>query len=150
MKKLLFITLLTFSTLASSAEHEVKMLNFGTDGGMVFEPGFLKVNVGDTVNFKAIDLTHNTESVAGLIPDGAPSGINPATDSVLCVRSIALKLTVSPTLTLRKPGSNTIPPSVPKLSIFTSCSALDASVENVKSVINSNFFINISFIYDVI
>ena len=47
------------------------MLNFGTDGGMVFEPGFLKVNVGDTVNFKAIDLTHNTESVAGLIPDGA-------------------------------------------------------------------------------
>ena len=71
MKKLLFIILLAFSTLASSSEHEIKMLNFGTDGGMVFEPGFLKVNVGDTVNFKAIDLTHNTESVAGLIPDGA-------------------------------------------------------------------------------
>ena len=71
MKKLLFMILLAFSTLASSAEHEIKMLNFGTDGGMVFEPGFLKVNVGDTVNFKAIDLTHNTESVAGLIPEGA-------------------------------------------------------------------------------
>lgn len=71
MKKLLITILLTFSTLSFAAEHEIKMLNFGTDGGMVFEPGFLKVNVGDTVNFKAIDLTHNTESVAGLIPEGA-------------------------------------------------------------------------------
>ena len=73
MKKLLFITLLTFSTLSYSAEHDVTMLNFGTDGGMVFEPGFLKVNVGDKVNFVAVDISHNTESVEGLIPAGATS-----------------------------------------------------------------------------
>ena len=47
------------------------MLNFGADGGMVFEPGFLKVNVGDKVNFVAVDVSHNTESVEGLIPNGA-------------------------------------------------------------------------------
>ena len=47
------------------------MLNFGADGGMVFEPGFLKVDVGDKVNFVAIDVSHNTESVEGLIPNGA-------------------------------------------------------------------------------
>ena len=71
MKNLLFITLLTFSALSFCAEHEVKMLNFGADGGMVFEPGFLKVNVGDKVNFVAVDVSHNTESVEGLIPNGA-------------------------------------------------------------------------------
>ena len=71
MKKFLFIILLTFSTLSFAAEHEIKMLNFGTDGGMVFEPGFLKVNVGDKVNFVANDVSHNSESVEGLIPSGA-------------------------------------------------------------------------------
>tara|TARA_B100001059_G_C17275232_1_gene305556 strand:+ start:58 stop:489 length:432 start_codon:yes stop_codon:yes gene_type:complete len=71
MKKILFIILLAISTSLFSAEHEIKMLNFGADGGMVFEPGFLKVNVGDTVNFTAVDISHNTESVTGLIPVGA-------------------------------------------------------------------------------
>ena len=38
---------------------------------MVFEPGFLRVEVGDTINFIATDMSHNTESIAGLIPEGA-------------------------------------------------------------------------------
>ena len=47
------------------------MLNFGDEGSMIFEPGFLKVEVGDTVHFKSIDMAHNSESVAGLIPANA-------------------------------------------------------------------------------
>ena len=73
MKNIALFLLLSFSSIAFSAEHEIKMLNFGSEGGMVFEPGFLKVNVGDKVNFVAVDISHNTESVEGLIPAGATS-----------------------------------------------------------------------------
>ena len=73
MKNKVLFLLLSFSSIAFSAEHEIKMLNFGSEGGMVFEPGFLKVNVGDKVNFVAVDISHNTESVEGLIPAGATS-----------------------------------------------------------------------------
>tara|TARA_B100000886_G_scaffold106505_1_gene71057 strand:+ start:7283 stop:7714 length:432 start_codon:yes stop_codon:yes gene_type:complete len=62
--KLFFLVALTIY----AAEHEVKMLNFGDEGSMIFEPGFLKVEVGDTVHFKSVDMAHNSESVAGLIP----------------------------------------------------------------------------------
>lgn len=54
---------------ARAAEHQVLMLNQGKDGIMVFEPGYLKVAVGDTVKFVAKDKTHNAESV--LVPAGA-------------------------------------------------------------------------------
>ena len=39
--------------VASAAEFEVKMLNKGAKGAMVFEPDFLKVAPGDTVKFVA-------------------------------------------------------------------------------------------------
>ena len=71
MKNIALFMLLSFSNIAVSTEHEIKMLNFGSEGGMVFEPGFLKVNIGDKVNFVAEDISHNSESVEGLIPSGA-------------------------------------------------------------------------------
>jgi pseudoazurin len=56
---------------ASAAEHEVKMLNKGAAGMMVFEPSFLKIAPGDTVHFVAADKGHNVMSVDGMIPAGA-------------------------------------------------------------------------------
>ena len=56
---------------ADAAEHEVKMLNKGEKGAMVFEPDFLKVEPGDTIKFVAVDKGHNAESVKGMLPDGA-------------------------------------------------------------------------------
>jgi pseudoazurin len=57
---------------AWAADHQVKMLNKGADGqDMVFEPAFLAVEPGDTVTFIAVDKGHDTESIKGLIPDGA-------------------------------------------------------------------------------
>lgn len=48
--------------------HTVKMLNSGKNGIMVFEPGFLKINKGDTVYFEATDAGH--DAVASYTPDG--------------------------------------------------------------------------------
>ena len=54
---------------AFAAEHTVKMLNNGDGGMMIFEPAVLKVSVGDTVNFVATDMAHNSASV--FTPPGA-------------------------------------------------------------------------------
>lgn len=54
-----------------AADHQVQMLNKGTEGAMVFEPGFVKIAPGDTVTFVPTDKSHNVETFKGLIPDGA-------------------------------------------------------------------------------
>ena len=71
MKKLLLITLLISNYHMYRANFEVKMLNQGQDGVMVFEPPLLKINAGDTVTFKATDAAHNSASIKGMIPSGA-------------------------------------------------------------------------------
>lgn len=58
-------------TSAMAAEIEVKMLNKGAKGVMVFEPDIVKIAPGDTVRFIATDKSHNAESIPGLLPDGA-------------------------------------------------------------------------------
>ena len=60
-------------TLSEGSEHEVKMLNSGADGIMVFEPAVIKVSKGDTIHFKAVDMSHNSASIDGMIPAGANS-----------------------------------------------------------------------------
>ena len=54
-----------------AADHQVKMLNSGSDGYMVFEPAVLSIQPGDTVTFVATDMAHNSASIAGMIPEGA-------------------------------------------------------------------------------
>lgn len=68
MKKILMTALMALSTTAFAANHEVKMLDSGKDGGMVFEPGFLKAEVGDTVTFKPTHKGHWVQSRA--VPEG--------------------------------------------------------------------------------
>ena len=50
---------------------EVKMLNKGEEGKMIFEPSFLQIALGDTVLFVPTDKSHNAESVKGMMPEGA-------------------------------------------------------------------------------
>jgi pseudoazurin len=59
------------SSGANAAEFEIKMLNKGVKGAMVFEPDFVKAAPGDTVKFTAVDKGHNVESMKGMIPEGA-------------------------------------------------------------------------------
>lgn len=57
--------------VAQAAEHEVRMLNKGEKGTMVFEPDFVQVAPGDTIRFVPTDKTHNVETIKGMIPQGA-------------------------------------------------------------------------------
>jgi pseudoazurin len=66
-----FLASLGFAGTAMAEEVEVKMLNKGTEGAMVFEPAFVKIAPGDTIKFVAADKGHNVESVKGMLPDGA-------------------------------------------------------------------------------
>mgnify|MGYP002756551995 CR=1 FL=1 len=70
MKKTLILTAALLTTAAHAAEHEIKMLDIGSDKApMVFEPAVLKIAPGDTVTFLPTTRGHNVESK--LVPDGA-------------------------------------------------------------------------------
>jgi len=56
---------------AAAETHEVQMLNRGEAGTMVYEPAFLQIAPGDTVVFVATDPSHNSETIEGMIPEGA-------------------------------------------------------------------------------
>lgn len=58
---------------AAAETHEVRMLNRGALGAMVYEPDYLALTPGDTVRFIAASPGHNAASVEGLWPqDAAP------------------------------------------------------------------------------
>jgi pseudoazurin len=75
MRKALLLAaaaMLAMTSFAAAAEIEVKMLNKGSDGGMmVFEPALVRIAPGDTVKFIASDKGHNAETIKGMLPDGA-------------------------------------------------------------------------------
>jgi pseudoazurin len=76
MRKVLLLlataAMLTMTGFAAGAEIEVRMLNKGSDGGMmVFEPSLVKVEPGDTVKFVATDKGHNAETIKVMLPEGA-------------------------------------------------------------------------------
>ena len=56
-----FAVLMSAAGAAMAAEVEVKMLNKGAEGLMVFEPALVKIEPGDTVKFVATDKSHNAE-----------------------------------------------------------------------------------------
>ena len=57
--------------LSEGSEHVVKMLNMGDGGAMIFEPAVIKVSLGDTIHFKATDISHNSETITNMVPAGA-------------------------------------------------------------------------------
>ena len=71
MRKILMmataVVLMTMAGGALAAEVEVKMLNKGVEGAMVFEPALVKVAPGDTVKFVATDKGHNAETIKGML-----------------------------------------------------------------------------------
>tara|TARA_B100000212_G_scaffold332267_1_gene300354 strand:+ start:297 stop:734 length:438 start_codon:yes stop_codon:yes gene_type:complete len=71
-KSIFFLTLLT--SFVAGENFDVKMVNADSSGQvMVFDPPFIKANVGDTVTFLPTDMLHNSQSVPGLIPSSATS-----------------------------------------------------------------------------
>ena len=73
MHKSLFILALLTSFVAAE-NFDIKMVNADASGQvMVFDPPFVKANIGDTVTFLPTDMLHNSQSVPGLIPSSASS-----------------------------------------------------------------------------
>ena len=71
-KSIFLIALLT--SFVTAENFDVKMVNADASGQvMVFDPPFIKANVGDTVTFLPTDMLHNSQSVPGLIPSSANS-----------------------------------------------------------------------------
>lgn len=65
----LALVLLGSTSLYASNTHTIKMLDKLGEEKMVFEPPFLKIEVGDKVVFEPTNPGHNSESV--FTPDGA-------------------------------------------------------------------------------
>ena len=71
-KSIFLIALLT--SFVAAENFDVKMVNADASGQvMVFDPPFIRANVGDTVTFLPTDMLHNSQSVPGLIPSSANS-----------------------------------------------------------------------------
>ena len=71
IKNFLIPLILSFNLFAYAENYEVKMLNQGSEGYMVFEPSVIKIQKGDSITFKATDAAHNSASIDGMIPAGA-------------------------------------------------------------------------------
>lgn len=59
---------------AFAETYEVQMLNKDPENKKnknIFKPAFLKINPGDTVKFVSANKGHNTQSIKGMIPEGA-------------------------------------------------------------------------------
>ena len=62
---------LLLSVQALAETFEVKMLNRGEKGTMVFEPDYLELEPGDRIRFVPTHKSHNAATIDGMIPDGA-------------------------------------------------------------------------------
>ncbi|MBS0253214.1 MAG: pseudoazurin [Proteobacteria bacterium] len=61
------------SHAANAAEHVIEMRNKDDAGNtMVFVPGFVKAEVGDTIKFVPTDKGHNAQSVPNIWPADVP------------------------------------------------------------------------------
>jgi pseudoazurin len=62
--------LLLMAGVANAETIEVKMLNKGEAGAMVFEPAYVAAMPGDTITFLSTDKGHNAETIKGMLPEG--------------------------------------------------------------------------------
>ncbi len=78
-----FLVLGSLSGVACADEIEVKMLNTDGEGQrMLFQPGFVKAKVGDTIKFVPTEKPHNAESIPELWPEGVPTFKGPLNEEV--------------------------------------------------------------------
>ena len=64
------IILTSFSTIAFAANETIEMLNKQGNELMVYSKKVVKINVGDTIFWKATDKGHNVEFIKGGVPEG--------------------------------------------------------------------------------
>ena len=71
LKKLIFILFsFFFLSNAYAANETIEMLNKQGKESMVYSKKVVKINVGDTIFWKATDKGHNVEFIKGGVPEG--------------------------------------------------------------------------------
>ena len=70
IKILISFTFILFTTNSMAANETVEMLNKLEKDSMVYSKKIVRINVGDTVFWKATDKGHNVEFIKGGIPEG--------------------------------------------------------------------------------
>ena len=70
MKYLLIFFTFLWSTLGVSAEVEVEMLNKLDNEYMIYSKKIVRININETVLWKATDKGHNVEFIKGAVPNG--------------------------------------------------------------------------------
>ncbi len=73
MRYFLILVITLWTGLSYAGDIEVKMLNKLNDEYMVYSKKIVKINVGDTVSWKATDSSHNVEFIKGAVPEGVES-----------------------------------------------------------------------------
>lgn len=111
--------------LALGDVHEVKMLNRGADGAMVYEPDHLRIEPGDSVRFVPTQSGHNAASLPGLWPEAAPtfkSNINqpveyrfatPGLYGIQCIPHLAMGMVMLIQVGQPGPSTGAVPSSLP-------------------------------------
>jgi len=75
MRARIAATLIAFGLAATptlAETIEVKMLNRGENGSMVFEPDYVELKPRDSVKFRVGHKSHNSASIDGMTPAGYP------------------------------------------------------------------------------
>ena len=67
---IILITLLFFASSSFAADETIEMLNKQGKESMVFSKKIVRINVGDTVFWKAKDRGHNVEFIKKGVPNG--------------------------------------------------------------------------------
>ena len=73
MRYLLMLVITLWTGLSYAGDIEVEMLNKLNNEYMVYSKKIVKVDVGDTVFWKATDASHNVEFIKGAVPEGVQS-----------------------------------------------------------------------------
>ena len=70
MRYFLILVITLWTGLSYAGEIEVQMLNKLNNEYMVYSKKIVKIDVGDTVFWKATDSSHNVEFIKGAVPEG--------------------------------------------------------------------------------
>ena len=70
IKILISFVLILFASNSMAADETIEMLNKSGNEMMVYSKKVARVNVGDTVFWKATDKGHNVEFIRGGVPEG--------------------------------------------------------------------------------
>ena len=70
MRYFLIIIITLWTGLSYAGEIEVEMLNKLNNEYMVYSKKIVKIDVGDTIFWKATDSSHNVEFIKGAVPEG--------------------------------------------------------------------------------